>query len=245
MEHAEFVTELKSQIAALRATAVATGPEAPVPTCPEWTVRDLVAHLARVHSWVLSALDTPPDGPTPRAQPHPEAWDELLPWWDARAGELVGALEGTLSNTPAWTFSPADRTYAFWARRQAHEVAVHRLDAEHARHGGEVPSLLFDVRFAADGVDEYLTRILPRQAGRRPIEREGRLVLHAADAGRAWEVRLVPGRAPEVGPVQDAGTGADATVAGTADALYRAVWGRPSGAVVSGDRSLPAALPRP
>ncbi|MFT7836253.1 maleylpyruvate isomerase family mycothiol-dependent enzyme [Saccharothrix sp. BKS2] len=245
MEHADFVTQLKTQIAALRAAAVAAGPDAPVPTCPGWTVRDLVDHVALVHSWVLKALVAPPDGPAPDAEARPEGWDELLAWWDTRADELVGALAGTTSDTPAWTMSPDHRTHGFWARRQAHEIAIHRLDAEHARLGTEVPSLLFDAVFAADGVDEYLTWVLPRQAGRRPIEREGRLVLHAADAGRAWEVRLAPGRVPEVGPIQDAATEPDATLAGTADALYRAVWGRPSGAVASGDRSLPASLPRP
>jgi uncharacterized protein (TIGR03083 family) len=245
VEHAEFVTHLQTQITALRAAALAAGPDAPVPTCPEWTVKDLVDHVAMVHSWVFKALRTAPDGPPPRPEPRPEGWDELVPWWDDRAAELVGALTGSPADAPAWSFSPTDRTHRFWARRQAHELAIHRLDAEHARHGDEVPSLLFDTGFAADGVDEYLTDILPRQVTRAPIEREGRLVLHAADAGRAWEIRLTPGQVPGVGPIHDAATDPDATVAGTADALYRAVWGRPSGAVVSGDRSLPAALPRP
>lgn len=245
MEHADFVTQLKTQIAALYTAAEAAGPDAAVPTCPEWTVHDLLDHMGLVHSWVLAAMGTPPDGPTPAPQPRPESWDELLPWGRAKAVELADALAATDPATPSWTFWEGDRTHRFWSRRQAHETAIHRLDAEHALHGDEVPSLLFDVDFAADGVDEYLTVILARQAARKPIGLEGRLVFHAADAGRAWEVRLTPGRAPEVGPVADAGTDADATVAGTADALYRAAWGRPSGAITSGDRSLLASLPRP
>ncbi|QFZ23619.1 maleylpyruvate isomerase family mycothiol-dependent enzyme [Saccharothrix syringae] len=245
MEHADFVTHFRTQVDALHAAAAAAGPDAPVPTCPGWTVKDLVDHVGRVHSWVLNALDTPPDDATPRPDERPGAWEDLLPWWLTRARELADALAGTTSNTPAWTFSPTERTYGFWARRQAHETAIHRLDAEHALHGDEVPSLLFDTDLAADGVDEFLTLMLPRQLSRRPVAREGRLVFHAADAGRAWELRLTPGQPAGVGPIQDAATDADATVAGTADALYRAVWARPSGAITSGDRSLLDGLPRP
>ena len=244
MDHADFVQQLRTQYAALRAAAVAAGPDADVPTCPGWTVHDLVDHVGRTHSWALRALHTPPDGDRPRPDDRPTEWDELLEWWDRKVAELADTLAGTTSNTPAWTFV-GPQTFAFWSRRQAHETAIHRLDAEHARHGADVPSLLFDVGFAADGVDEYLTRMLTHVSRRKPIEREGRVLFHAADAARAWELRLTPGQPPRVGPITDSGTDEDATVAGTADALYRAAWGRPSGAITSGDRSLLDGLPRP
>jgi hypothetical protein len=121
---------------------------------------------------------------------------------------------------------------------------MHRLDAEHARSGADVPPLLFTPEFAADGVDEFLTRMTVIASRRKPVERAGVLVLHAADAGRTWEVRLTPGEAPAAGPVTGSGTDGDAFVAGTADSLFRAVWGRPSGAVVTGDTALLDALPR-
>ncbi|QQQ76125.1 maleylpyruvate isomerase N-terminal domain-containing protein [Saccharothrix sp. 6-C] len=244
MDHVDFVQHLRTQYAALRAAAVAAGPDAPVPSCPEWTVRDLVDHVGLVHSWALRALRTPVDGERPRPDDRPADWDELLAWWDKKVAELADTLAGAPADTPAWTFI-GPKTFGFWSRRQAHETAIHRLDAEHARHGADVPSLLFDVEFAADGVDEFLTRMLPRAARRKPVERAGRVLFHAADAGRAWEVRLTPGQPPEVGPITGSATDEDATAAGTADALYRAVWGRPSGAITSGDRSLLDGLPRP
>jgi uncharacterized protein (TIGR03083 family) len=244
VDHADLVKQLRAQYAALRDAAVAAGPDAPVPTCPGWTVRDLVDHIALVHSWVVRALHTAPDAERPLPDERPADWDELLAWWEAKFAELADTLAGSPSNTPAWTFSEA-KNYSFWSRRQAHETAIHRLDAEHALHGADVPSLLFDVEFAADGVDEYLNRMLVRAAQRKPIESAGRVLFHAADAGRAWEVRLTPGEPPEVGPITGSATDEDATVAGTADALYRAVWARPSGAITSGDRSLLDGLPRP
>ncbi len=215
-----------------------------MPTCPGWDVFKLVHHMAGVHSWALTALRTPPDQDAPRRGERPEGWDDLLAWWDVRFTEMEDVLEHSTPDAPAWTFV-GPKTVGFWARRQAHEIAIHRLDAEHALHGPEVPSLLFDTELAADGVDEYLHLLLPRVVQRVPIEREGRLLWHAADAGRAWEVRITPGEVPVAGPITDSATDGDVTVAGTADALYRAAWGRPSGAIVSGDRSLLDALPRP
>ncbi|WP_433266140.1 maleylpyruvate isomerase family mycothiol-dependent enzyme [Actinosynnema sp. CS-041913] len=244
MEHQDFLDQAHVQYRALRAAAIAAGPETPVPTCPGWDVHKLVHHLAGVHSWALAALRTPVDGERPKAVPRPEGWEELLAWWDERFTEMNEVLAASTPDTPVWTFI-GPKTIGFWARRQAHEIAIHRLDAEHALHGPEVPSLLFDTDLAADGVDEYLTLLLPRAAQVRPITGEGRLLFHAADAGRAWELRVTPGEVPAAGPITDSATDEDTTVAGTADALYRVAWGRPSGAIVSGDRSLLDSLPRP
>ena len=69
------------------------------------------------------------------------------------------------------------------------------------------------------------------------------MLFHAADAGRAWLVRLTRGEVPEVGPASD--LDADASVVGTADAVYRAAWRRPSTAIVNGDRALVEALRTP
>ena len=51
-----------------------------------------------------------------------------------------------------------------------------------------------------------------------------------------WTVRLVAGQLPQT--AAEAATEPDAAVIGLADAVYRAAWGRPSGAVVSGDSEL-------
>ena len=241
MEHAEHIEQVKIQSAALRTAALAAGPEAHVPTCPKWTVHDLVDHIARVHAWAGLAARTAPDGDRPARPTAPEGWDDLLTWWDDRLVELFDVLSDA-PDTPAWSFVGPD-TVRFWSRRQAHETAIHRLDAEHALHGPEVPSLLFGAEFAADGIDEFLTIALVRAAQLKPVEKSGSVLLHAADAGRAWELRLTAGGVPQAGPVTDSGIDEDATIAGTADAVYRAVWRRPSGAIITGDLELVRALP--
>lgn len=241
----DFVERIKTEAEALRAAALLAGPQAAVPTCPEWTVHDLVTHMGRVHSWVVKCLGAAPDGEMPRPDQQPAEWDEVLAWWDDRVLAMTDRMRSLTPDTPVWTFSDAEKTAAFWPRRQAHETAIHRLDAEHSAHH-DVPPLLFDSEFAADGIDEFLIRMIPRQLARgRKIEVTGRLLLHAADAGRAWELTLREGEPVVVGPVHDSATDEDATVAGTADAIYRAMWGRPSHAIVSGNRALLDGLPRP
>ncbi|QUF02194.1 maleylpyruvate isomerase N-terminal domain-containing protein [Actinosynnema pretiosum subsp. pretiosum] len=245
MEHADFTRSLREQYDALRALIAAADPSAPVPTCPGWTVEALARHVARTHAWSIRAALTPPDTDSPpRPKEGPEDWPELLAWWDERFSELVRVLSTEDPSRPAWTFvGPGD--LAFWARRQTHETAVHRLDGEHAVRAGDVPPLLFPPDLAADGVDEYLTTMLTRQHLTKPNELSGRVVLHAADASRSWLLRLTPGEAPRVGALDGAAVDEDVVVAGTADSLYRLVWDRPSHAVVTGRGDLLRALPRP
>ena len=214
-----------------------------MPTCPGWTVRDLVRHIAWVHGWVSIALLADPAGERPTLPSPPEGWDELLAWWDGRSAALTATLGERGPHAPAWVFVPTGpRIAAFWARRQAHETAIHRLDAEHARVNSDlptsVPTLVYDTEFAADGIDEALTVALPLRAMRESITVHGTVLFHAADAGRAWLMHLHPDKPPIVGPADHPAIDVDATVVGTADAVYRAVWGRPSTAVRGGDYAL-------
>jgi uncharacterized protein (TIGR03083 family) len=237
----DFVEQIEIQSDALRRAVVAAGPDAPVPTCPGWTVSELVTHVGRVQAMAGAVLRGAPDTPPEPVRETPEDFDELLTWWDGHRATLVERLRDTSPDTVVWGFAgPSDA--AWWTRRQAHEIAIHRLDGEHAAEHGVAP-LLYAPEFAADGVDEYLGVMLRRAASRTPVAVTGRLLLHAADAERAWEVTLTAGEAPVVGGVSGAATDTDCVVAGTADALYRAVWRRPSGAIVSGDATLLSALP--
>jgi uncharacterized protein (TIGR03083 family) len=248
VDFASYLDRIEQQASALRAAAVTAGPEAPVPTCPEWTVHRLVHHIARVHNWVTHALEAAPGADEVRGDRPPEEWEPLLAWWDDAVTTMGTLLRTKGPDAPAWVFRQVvPSTAAFWARRQAHETAIHRLDAEHAAAGSAdadaVPSLVFDPELAADGIDELLTLMVPRRLAREPADVEGTVLFHAADAGRTWLVQLRPGEVPGVGPAAD--LEADASVVGTADAVYRAAWHRPSHAIVNGDRALVDALRTP
>ncbi|MGB3437422.1 MAG: maleylpyruvate isomerase N-terminal domain-containing protein [Actinophytocola sp.] len=238
MEFHYFLEQTRQQATALRAAAVTAGPDAGVPTCPGWTVHRLVRHIARVQAQVVLALDAEASGDAPRTERPPEDWDELLAFWDERLDTMLTELAERGPGAPAWAFAGNSGT-GFWARRQAHETAIHRLDAEHAAHGNEVPHLVFDPEFAADGVDEVLTIMVARF----PTDVAGTVLVHAADAGRAWLVTLSEDATPEIGKPTELDT--TASLVGTADAVYRALWKRPSTAVVSGDPAFVAALRTP
>lgn len=241
MDFSTYLDRIQEQSDALLATARLTGPDVPVSTCPQWTMSALVAHTARVLARMAEATGAPVDTRPAEVEEPPVGWEPLLDWARQRPTGLIERLRETGPDEECWTFSGAPSRTGIWARRGAHETAVHRLDADFTRAGSAAPdavaTLLFDSEFAADGVDEFLAVILPMARRRRePVTVSGSVLFHAADAGRAWLVTLKPGEAPAVHP--SAEVEADATVAGTADAVYRAVWGRPSTAVVTGDATL-------
>jgi uncharacterized protein (TIGR03083 family) len=115
---------------------------------------------------------------------------------------------------------------AFWARRQAHETAIHRADAERA--AGAMPE--YPAEFAADGIDELITGFGQRrkyQPHASPAADGDLLRVVAADTGDAWSIetrqgRLQPHRETRPGAAGAAGC----TVTGPASGLYLYLWNR-------------------
>lgn len=231
----DYLPRIETEARLLRAAAVDAGADAQVPTCPKWDVHRLISHLVRTYGMVVGALEAQdPNGPPQRAAAPPEQFPAALSAFDDVLSRMIAALRDTDPNAPAWHFSPtAARTAAFWPRRMAHETTVHRLDAQSAA-GTDTP---VDAEFAADGIDEVLTRLIQRNTEAwAKATVSGTVLFHAADAGRAWAVRLVAGQLPQT--VGEAVTDPDASVVGLADTVYRAAWGRPTNAVISGDTTL-------
>ena len=148
--------------------------DAPVPSCPGWSLRDLVVHLGGVHQWATHAVV---EG-NPNLRPEPPA-DEgrsgLTAWYRRHATHLVEVLTSTASDAPAWTLDDQDRTAQFWMRRQVHETVMHTWDAENAL--GQARPM--DPYLAWDGVLEVRDVIYPRQVrlGRvQPLSRAVRVV---------------------------------------------------------------------
>ncbi|MGI5504245.1 maleylpyruvate isomerase N-terminal domain-containing protein [Lentzea sp. CA-135723] len=240
----DFVAQVETQASSLRSAVLKAGADAPVPSCPKWTVLDLVRHIAEVHTWAGQAVVTAPEDGRPAWPQAPQDFDDVFPWWETGLATLLERLREAPADRPAWTFH-GPQVAGFWSRRQAHETSIHRLDADLAT-GDDLPSLAFDPEFAADGIDEYLTTMVGRrfELGHH-VTANGRLLVHAADAGRTWQLHLTANEPLLVTAPQDSAFDEDATLAGTADAIYRAFYARPHHAIVTGDESLLAALPRP
>src|SRR5690348_18262359 len=103
---AEFAAE-SSRVAGV---AAGLDPSAAVPTCPEWTVRDLVTHVGRGHRWatgiVAERLTSPPRFSTADAPEDPAAWTH---WLCSGAEALASAVRSGGPNQPVWSWQ-ADRT---------------------------------------------------------------------------------------------------------------------------------------
>ena len=210
--------------------AAAAGWDALVPGCPDWTVRDLVVHTGGVHRWAADIVGERRDtfdtaaGDAVGSGP---ADDGLRDWFTAGHAMLVETLRAAPADLVCPTFLPADSPRHFWARRQAHETAIHRADAEQA--AGDRPS--FDVGIAQDGIGELLLGFARRRSN--AIATPGRLALRASD-GPSWLVTF-GGEKIEAAAVNEDG---DATVDGTSSDLYLWLWNRPSAARVTGDESV-------
>ncbi len=214
--YAELVAATRSEGEALLAAA-RLGLDEPVPTCEGWDVRRVVRHLGRVYHYAASCVaDRATDDP---GRP-PAASDSVDPvaWCADALEEVVDALASTEPAAPVWNWSATAQTAAFWARRMAHESAVHRWDVQNA-HGLPVP---IAADLATDAITELVDVLLPRLYARGVEDApQGVVRLVATDNG-AWRVQLDAAGARLSG---DAGP-ADATAHGTASDLVLVLYGR-------------------
>ncbi|MEV4614599.1 maleylpyruvate isomerase family mycothiol-dependent enzyme [Kitasatospora sp. NPDC049258] len=239
MKISEYVDALRHEGALLADAAARTAPDAPVPTCPDWRLRDLVTHTGQVHRWATAYVRDGHRGPLDEAGSQ-AAWGpvpadrELVEWFRDGHGRLVAALEQAPRDLDCWSFLPAPSPLAFWARRQAHETAVHRADAESA--AGSAAPTPTDPAFAEDGLAELLTGFVVRPWGRLRSERPRRLLVRPTDRPASWLVTI--SQEPVV--TVEAEGPADCTLSGRADDLYLLLWNRLAAdrVEVTGDRSV-------
>lgn len=157
-----------------------------------------------------------------------------MPWFRAGHAALVDALTAAPSDLEAWTFLDAPTPLAFWARRQAHETAIHRVDAESA--AGDVAG--FPPAFAADGIDELVLQFANRPGREIPIRTQRSMLVRTTDVARSWRIVFSPegfrNRA-DPPPADD-----EVDLAGAASDLYLALWNRRdvTGLTVSGATDL-------
>ncbi|WP_155059220.1 maleylpyruvate isomerase family mycothiol-dependent enzyme [Streptomyces blattellae] len=235
METAEFVGILDREGQALATAAERAGTDVKVPTCPDWQVRDLLRHTGTVHRWAAGFVSEGypsyrPDDGLPDLD-----GSELVTWFRDGHRHLVDALSAAAPDVKCWHFLPAPSPLAFWARRQAHETAVHRFDAELACGG--TPSEIAPA-FAVDGIDELLLAFHARRKSRVRTDQPRVLRVRATDVdGAVWTVRLSP--EPPVATRDDV-PGADCEIRGPAARIYLSLWNRLPFPAVTGDTSLTA-----
>jgi uncharacterized protein (TIGR03083 family) len=236
MEIGRHIDALERAGLDLADAAEKAGLDAPVPTCPEWTVRELVQHVGYVHRWATTYVrecrvavlsdeeEESAVGPLPGDA-------DLVDWFQAGHTELVDLLRTAPEDLTCWHFLPAESPLTFWARRQAHETIIHRADLQGAV--GEIAGV--DPDLGMDGIDELLMGFYQTRGGRLRCDEPCTLSVDVADGARSdgprsWTVRMGPTGAqitrgtPDPAPA--AGAGAHCTLRGPASDLYLALWNR-------------------
>lgn len=194
MTYEEWLAAVADEAGALAAAARTAGPDATPPAVPDWTMAKLVKHVGTTHRWAAGNVAAGGARVTPRDLDLalPDDPTGLPDWFESGASALVAVLASADPDAPAWTWGD-DHRAGFWARRMAHETAVHRWDAESAS-GAQSP---FRPDLAVDGVDERLEILVPsmefNEAGPAALIGAGESIhLHATDVDGEWLLRFGP-----------------------------------------------------
>jgi uncharacterized protein (TIGR03083 family) len=193
-----YFAEIEASTAGLVEILAEHDQSLPIPTCPEWTLRQLVTHVGRAHRWAAEITRTRSDAFIPfREVPDgklPADSGEQRAWLQAGAARIVDAVREAGSDL-VWSFTgPAPA--GFWIRRMAHETLVHRADAQLA--AGAQPESVIGAEVAADAIDEWLTLLAGGILGNaddrtEPLPAGAALHIHATDdelGGRGeWTIR--------------------------------------------------------
>ncbi len=180
-----YAAEIEECTAGLADILTGHDPGLPIPSCPEWALRQLVTHVGRAHRWAAEITRRRSDTFIPfRAVPEgkpPEDRAGQCAWLRAGAALLVDVVREA-DNAVVWSFTgpvPA----GFWLRRMAHETLVHRADAQLA--AGIEPEPAITAEVAADAIDEWLMLLAGGFVGSAPEALPPGAVLHvhATDDG--------------------------------------------------------------
>lgn len=236
-----FVEAIARDSAAL-VRAAEQGLDADVPSCPGWTVRDVVNHmgmLQRQKAFVVGEDRTDQDFVLD------PPGDNLLDWFREGTGLLVNALQSTPPAVKRWTWFPPAQTAGFWCRRMAHETLIHRVDVELAFDAVTA----VDEQIATDGVDEALVVFLMRKPAWVTITPRDSYV-RLQTPGRSWLLQEadMSGKTRSgrelYGPAivlhgSDDGSPVACEISGAASAMDLWLWGRGdlSNLNVAGDAS--------
>ena len=252
LSHDEYLRQIADESARFRDVLAESDPSARVPSCPDWNADDLVWHLGHVQwSWARVVTGRPVTrGPDLELPERPVDRRGLLAFAEESSRALVEALGDADPADEAWTWAP-EQSVGFTYRRQAHEAAIHRVDAEQT---AGVDTTLLDAALAADGVAELIGVMYgghPSWGDFAPLDHH--VAIDLTDTGTRLWVQLghFSGTDPEGGAsyadepdvaLVDEPDGAepDAVVRATASDVDLWLWQRrdDSGIAVTGDRSI-------
>jgi len=234
---ARHLDGLREALLALVRYADRAGLNAAVPTTPDWTVRQLVAHQGMVHRWAAATIRSESIDPDAVEREGRQVIDPL-DWLRDGAIEVVQAIHDAADELDVLVFlKDAPPARAFWARRQCHETTIHAVDALSAALGRypKADDTWIDPDLALDGIDELLTGFITRSKSRLRTEEPMTIAVLPSDAPRAWLVHVSDQPAVTERLATTDGVEADVVLQGPAVALYLTLWNRSDEVVPEGE----------
>jgi uncharacterized protein (TIGR03083 family) len=156
-------------------------PSTPVPTCPDWTLKQLFRHVGRGNRWAAQIIADHRahelDPRDVRGGKPPDDPDAAIDWLNEGAQLIINAVDQVGADARVWSFL-GPRPAGWWVRRRLHEATVHRADAAMAL------GVEYDLspEIAADGVSEWIELMTVQAKRAQPPVEKGRTVhLHATD----------------------------------------------------------------
>lgn len=158
-------------------------PSTPVPTCPDWTLRQLFRHVGRGNRWAAQIIagrrNEPLDPREVRNGKPPDDPDAAVDWLNGGAQAVISAVDQVGADARVWTFL-GPRPAGWWIRRRLHEVTVHRADAALALGVDYDPA----PDLAADAISEWIELMaVQSKPVAPPVDKDKTLHLHATDDG--------------------------------------------------------------
>ncbi|MFB8005668.1 maleylpyruvate isomerase family mycothiol-dependent enzyme [Nocardia sp. NPDC056000] len=238
VEHTRSLTE----------AAAAAGPDAVVPTAPQWTVSDLVEHVGQTQHWVSEIIERRITDPMqlPREMAvlptNPQEWSA---WLSESARRVANACSDDALDAPVFNPAGDERSGTrFWLASLLNEAVVHGADAA----GAAKRTVDIDADIAAALITNHFAMLtspnweMQRSESAHAIRGTGQRLQWAAtdldgDAG-AWFVE----RRPDGANWQPGSHPADVTISGPARSLLLTLTRRlpltDSGITVDGDTTL-------
>lgn len=237
MELDAYLAVIASEAARMVAVAEEAGLDAKTPTCPTWDIRKLLLHTGEVHRWAtavvagkytsLAKVPTDTLGPLPTDA-------KTLEWFRDGVVALIHALATADESVEYDMFlkDPRMSRLMIWARRQAMELCIHRVDAESAV--GRCTAI--PPKVASEGVDEFLCAFITRGKGAVHRDTQQTIAFVPSDVDERWTLTISDGALV----TERAARKADCTVKGSASDILMALWNRPAldESAVKGDASL-------
>lgn len=175
----DFRASLLEQTRAFGDLVRSADPATPVPTCGDWTLKQLFRHVGRGNRWAAQIVSErrhqPLDPRDVRDGRPPEDAEAAVDWLN-RGSQLVIDAVDRVGTERVWTFN-GPRPAGWWLRRRLHEVAVHRIDAALAVGAPtDLPAEL-----AADSLSEWIELVTVDTTRAPAIDRGQTIHLHATD----------------------------------------------------------------